>query len=71
MKATLDVELEPFTVPNFVRIRHPDPKAEDIITVPIGTVDSLTLDRMCNEFRDSVFKKAGRTPPPTCAPTRS
>lgn len=63
MKTTIEVTLKPFTVPNFVVVESMPGKDG----LPLSALDSLTLDRMCSEFRIAVFKKAGKEQPPTCA----
>lgn len=71
MKATLEVTLKPFTVPNFVLVEEaPVSRGEGFSPsegIPLSALDSLTLDRLCNQFRAEVFKKAGKEQPPTCA----
>lgn len=58
MKAKIEIDLKPFTVPNFV---VPEVGGDGL---PLSVLDSLTLDRMCREFRASVFQKAGKEMPP-------
>ncbi len=69
MKATLTVELQPFTTPNFVRAVMPPGKREDGFKetpcYPLSDLDPLTLDKLCEDFRDEVFRKAGKGQPPT------
>jgi hypothetical protein len=67
MKATIEVKLRPFTVPNFV-IAESDTAAakDDGVSYPISALDAATLDQMCSDFRDGVFKKAGKQQPPRC-----
>ena len=59
------IELQPFTVPNFVRPVSPVRKREDGIiempAIPLSELSTETLENMCTEFRDGVFKKAGKT----------
>ena len=57
-----EIELQPFTVPNFVR---PVPKIgkreEGFIETPVIPLSDLsndTLERLCEEFKKSVFEKA-------------
>lgn len=70
MKANLEVELKPFIVPNNVII---EPKkgygdqSEASTIIPLIGLDPRTLDKLCEEFRDAVFKKAGKQQPPTAA----
>ena len=64
MKAMIELELQPFTVPNFVRpVENPD-VSRDGQAIPLGALDSNTLDQMCREFRVAVFKKAEKEFPP-------
>lgn len=69
MKATLEVALQPFQVPNFVRPVAKPGKKEDgfseTVAYPLSDLDSLTLDRLCEQFRNEVFRKAGKKQPPT------
>jgi hypothetical protein len=68
MKVTLEVDLEPFTVPNFVRARSKpgrrDECMQELPCYPLSDMDSNTLDKLCRVFRDEVFKKAGKGQPP-------
>jgi hypothetical protein len=68
MKASIEVELQPFTVPNYVLTVQPTRlKQEGIVETPklaLSDLDSMTLERLCNEFRDAVFNKAGKSRPP-------
>lgn len=75
MKATLtlQVELQPFQTPNFVRVAgKPGLKQEGVQDMqgqcfPLSDLDPETLDRLCRDFRDEVFRKAGKErPPATC-----
>jgi len=76
MKATIEIELHPFTVPNFV-IRKPrarresEEKDSSSFSYALDELDANTLERMCDDFRDAVFKKAGKQRPPTCKPERA
>ena len=61
------IELQPFTVPNFVRPVSPIGKREDgwkeTPAIPLSELSSETLKAMCDEFVRSVFIKSGKTPP--------
>ncbi len=63
--AKLTVELEPWTIPNFVRPKRPVGKRQDGINftdvdcVRLEDCSYETLNSMCNEFRKAVFDKAG------------
>lgn len=68
MKATLQVELQPFQTPNFVRsVSKPGLKQDGMQELPcysLSDLDSLTLDKLCDKFRAEVFQKAGKEQPP-------
>jgi hypothetical protein len=70
MKATLQVELKPFQTPNFViAVGKPGLKQDgmqELPSYPLSDLDADTLDKMCRDFRDEVFRKAGKEQPPTC-----
>ena len=59
MKATIELDLQPFRTPNFVIA-----KMNENHTVPLSQLDPITLDKMCRQFRDEVFRKAGKQQPP-------
>jgi len=67
----LTIELQPFTVPNFVRPIAPPGARQDgwkeTPAIPLGELNVETLEGLCSEFREAVFKKAGKTPPATPA----
>lgn len=67
MKINLQFEIKPFTTPNYVRrLRNGSPgtlPTEDADGIPLSELDAQTLDRLCNQFRDDVFRKAGKTRP--------
>ena len=68
MKTTIEIELQPFTVPSFaLPVQKPGKREEGMQETPkidLTELDSLTIDRLCAEFRDSVFKKSGKQQPP-------
>ncbi len=68
MKVSVDVTLRPFTVPNFVLIEEKErPRSEGFVEpqkFALGDLSSETLEKLCEEFTDSVFKKAGKNRPP-------
>ena len=74
MEATLKVALRPFTVPNFVLVETVPGKREDGVQdgpkCRLEDLDSLTLEALCDEFRDAVFVKAGKGRPAQCASLR-
>jgi|KBSMisStandDraft_5_1062788.scaffolds.fasta_scaffold213064_5 hypothetical protein len=75
MKAKIEIELQPFTVPNFVlTVQEPRPKQDGIQETPkypLSELDPETLDKLCDEFRDAVFAKAGKQQPARCMPDPS
>lgn len=71
MKVSMEIELQPFTVPNYVLTAPKIGRREDgFVELPkyrLEDLDSRTLDRLCNEFRDAVFMKARKEQPPRAA----
>ena len=68
MKANIELNLRPFNIPNYVRIddNHKTATGEDR-TIPLHMIDASTLEKMCEQFTNMVFKKAKRNRPPTQA----
>jgi hypothetical protein len=68
MKVKLDVELKPFNVPSFVFIGTPPRSREEGVKFDSGIalrdVSAETLEKLCEEFTNAVFKKAGKHRPP-------
>ena len=71
MQATIAVELEPFRVPNYVLRAAPplkrgvrDENEQGPASYPLSDIDAETLGKMCDAFRDEVFRKAGKELPP-------
>lgn len=74
MKVTLQVELQPFQTPNFV-LAVPKPRKreegmKEATSYPLSDLDALTLHKLCEQFRDEVFRKAGKEQPPRDAAGR-
>ena len=64
MKSNIEFKLKPFSVPNYV-ITERDPTIDlDETPIPLQALSSEVLDRLCNDFRDAVFKKARKPQPP-------
>lgn len=63
MKITLEVEVEPFQTPNFVRgVKR---RGEDEgVAYPLELMDAKTLESLCDQFRTEVFRKAKKNRPP-------
>ena len=68
MKTTLQVELHPFQVPDFVtQVMPPGNREDGFKEAPkyaLSQLDPRTLDELCQEFRREVFEKAKKHPPP-------
>ncbi len=68
MKATMEVELQPFQTPDFVfAVSKPALKQQgmqELPRYPLSDLDPMTLDRLCDDFRAEVFRKAGKEQPP-------
>lgn len=72
MKVKLNLDVQPFTTPNFVRLAVDSGDAtKEGYPVSIKELDAETLERLCEQFREDVFTKAGKRDPandrPTCA----
>ena len=68
MKIKIEVDLKPFSVPNFILSEGHTVKTTDgeFIEKPkyrLKDLSSDTLITLCNKFVEDVFKKAGRTAP--------
>lgn len=66
MKANIEVELEPFSVPNFVRLKQKEGKTQDsseLACYSLSKFDADTLLSLCEDFKQEVFRKAGKTIP--------
>ena len=66
MKAKIEVELQPFTVPDCVSVagRQGDNGKQALVSCPLGALDPYTLDNLCSASRREVFRKAGKELPP-------
>ena len=72
MKANIEIDLKPFTVPNYVSVKQePGLKQDGLQEAKNYHVSELsveTLSKMCDVFRKDVFRKAGKlipSPPTT------
>lgn len=66
MRVAVTLDIVPFTVPNAVYLEKPMSPDNKI---PLTELDSKTLDRLCDEFRNGVFRVAGAEQPPRQALT--
>lgn len=68
MKVQIEIELAPFTVPNFVIAKPVSGFRQDGMkepqSYPLSALDQDTLYRLCREFTCAVFNKAGVDMPP-------
>lgn len=66
-RITIDVELRPFIVPNYVSaMAKPRPREQGVVESPsyaLSELDEKTLSALCDEFRATVFEKAGKDDP--------
>lgn len=62
VKAKIDVQLKPFTVPSFVRAVSANDK-DDSGCWPISSLSPETLEELCEEFTREVFERAGKRRP--------
>lgn len=64
MKAKIDIELEPFAIPHFVRQSENQraPGAE-LAVFPLSAIDAEAIEGLCDQFRKDVFAKAGKRDP--------
>ncbi len=69
MKVTIELDLEPFETPDFAIIRsEPKPRQDGfqaINSIPLREIDASILYSLCENFTDSVFRKAGKQRPPS------
>jgi len=65
MKMQIELDIEPFSVPKFVRTKHSlDGNAGDESQpISLKKLDVGVLDKLCAQFRHDVFRHAGKTPP--------
>lgn len=68
MKVSIQVELEPFEVPDFVvAVSEPGVRQDGMQPkqkYPLRNLDSYTLEKLCDDFRSEVFLRAGKSRPP-------
>lgn len=69
MRTKIEVWLEPFEVPDCVKIdmgcvdMGPDTRYH-----PLSALSSEDLDKLCRDFRTEVFRKAGKSEPAQIVP---
>ena len=71
MKVKIELDLLSFDTPNYVLVKQKPGKREDGFKegpkFHLEELDSLTLAKLCDDFRTEIFKKAGKQQPLTCA----
>ncbi len=60
-KTMVSVTLCPWLVPNFVRVENHGQALD--VSVPLREVDAEALSQMCDDFRASIFSRAGKADP--------
>jgi hypothetical protein len=67
VKADLKLELKKLEVPRYVDAVLPGVPGVDGKTHPLrlSDLDEYTLARLCDDFRDEIFRLAGKSQPPT------
>lgn len=60
MKFKVEVKLKPFRVPNFVLFDKESSDPTNDTKFALADLDSDTLHKLCDQFREDVFKKAGK-----------
>jgi len=66
MKTKLEINLKPFKTPNFILEQKTGGMQTDDNprSFELKMFDARTLEKMCEEFTDAVFRKAGKRRPP-------
>lgn len=69
MEINIKVNIAPFSVPDCVQIvgSRGDGINATPKTISLENIDEYTLEKLCDDFRDGVFKKAGKQRPPKFA----
>lgn len=66
MQAKIELDLVPFNVPNFVLVKEKPRKRQEGFAegmkFRLADLDAATLDKLCEEFKKEIFKKAGKEP---------
>lgn len=61
--ACVALPLTPWEIPANVTIKNDNKNAASVITMRLTELDVHTLSAMCEEFREGVFKAAGKADP--------
>ena len=67
MQTTVEVQLQPFSVPSSVTEREATTSGGSVElqrrSRPLSALSVESLEALCSRFRDDVFEKAGKRPP--------
>ena len=65
MRAKIDVAIQPFSIPNLVRRdkKYNPHGDESDPAFPLASIDADTLGALCDQFREGVFRQAGKIDP--------
>ena len=61
MKTSIEFELEPFSVPEYVNTKHSNNSKMDSVSLPLKSLSVATLEELCLQFRQAIFRKAQNT----------
>lgn len=65
MNINLEITVSPFPIPEHVFVNPANINLETTAwkassSIPLSSLDNLTLDKLCQEFRKGIFAKAGK-----------
>lgn len=66
MEVSIKLKVKPFRVPNFVLADKESSDPSNDTKFALCDLDSMTLEKLCDEFIDEVFRKAKKERPPQC-----
>ena len=68
MEVKIEIKLKGFLVPNYVMVEGSAKPRQEGFTEDrkfhLSELDAITLDQLCRDFRDEIFKRAGKNQPP-------
>ena len=62
MDVNIKIKVKPFAVPNFVLVESDGPEPPQ--TFALSQMSANALEKLCDQFKCEVFKKAKKSPPP-------
>lgn len=67
MKTKIEIDLKPFKTPNFVLVNEKVGERQDgvgeVRSFPLSELDSDTLEQLCEDFTNEIFKKTKKQRP--------